>query len=380
MLEDTPFGQNTFHGTIIVLNQRVDDSAEPLYSPLKIPQKLPDKPLKIHIAYKDEPVINKKPIRFESFPVGKREHLVEENNKFTHAWWLSSFLANELSTSDDIEECSTTTTPPTPPPFTSEGTALVTGQVTSDDVSVELNLDNESCKNPEVEKKIILLTHKSKKKSKTQKLNVMPTWSASQSLLISASKSSDENPKSKMVNTQAVAPLFRTSPTDYATLYTALCLTQDISATVVGPNRRTIITCDLDLYNRALQIQHSVGNKNWILMPGGLHLCFAVEHALGKTLEGSGIDTCAVECGTYSAAAMRGIYSGKAFKRAVEYHLINALAIMMLKFESLPDDALSPELRLQCQRLRDALHGKDPSSTILMSDIQKMYAEVESKF
>ena len=84
--------------------------------------------------------------------------------------------------------------------------------------------------------------------------------------------------------------------------------------------------------------------------------------------------------GTYSAAAMRGIYSGKAFKRAVEYHLINALAIMMLKFESLPDDALSPELRLQCQRLRDALHGKDPSSTILMSDIQKMYAEVESKF
>ena len=33
-------------------------------------------------------------------------------------------------------------------------------------------------------------------------------------------------------------------------------------------------------------------------MPGTLHLCFALEHALGKTVEGSGIDTCAIESGT----------------------------------------------------------------------------------
>ena len=43
--------------------------------------------------------------------------------------------------------------------------------------------------------------------------------------------------------------------------------------------------------------------------------------------------------------ALRGIYSGKAFKRAVEYHLINALAIMMMKFESLPEDVLPSELQ-----------------------------------
>ena len=112
----------------------------------------------------------------------------------------------------------------------------------------------------------------------------------------------------------------------------------------------------------------------------GFICAFVVEHALRKTLEGSGIDTCAIECGTYSAAAMRGIYSGKAFKRAVEYHLINALAIMMLKFESLPDDTLSPELRLQCQNLSDALHGRDPVMTSMMHDIQQKYAEVEIKF
>ena len=41
-------------------------------------------------------------------------------------------------------------------------------------------------------------------------------------------------------------------------------LRQGINAVVVGPDRKTIIMLDLDLYNRALQIQQTVGNTNWI--------------------------------------------------------------------------------------------------------------------
>ena len=74
-----------------------------------------------------------------------------------------------------------------------------------------------------------------------------------------------------------------------------LKLTQGISAFVVGPERRTVITLDLDLYSRALQIQQSVGNRNWILRAGVLHIAFAALHALGTTLDGSGIDTCAMK-------------------------------------------------------------------------------------
>ena len=50
-----------------------------------------------------------------------------------------------------------------------------------------------------------------------------------------------------------------------------------------------MITLDLDLYKRALQIQQSVGNSNWVglLLPGTLHVAFAALHALGKTLNGS---------------------------------------------------------------------------------------------
>ena len=58
-----------------------------------------------------------------------------------------------------------------------------------------------------------------------------------------------------------------------------------ISAVVVGPDRKTIITLDQDLYNCELQIQQTVGNTNWILRAGVMHIEFAALHALGKTSE-----------------------------------------------------------------------------------------------
>ena len=110
----------------------------------------------------------------------------------------------------------------------------------------------------------------------------MTTWSSTKSLLLSTK--SDAN--IKKTNTEVVAPLFKTSPTDYGTLYTILSLTQGISASVVGPERRTVITLDLDLYSRAIQIQESVRNRNWILRAGELHIAFAALQGLGKTVDG----------------------------------------------------------------------------------------------
>jgi len=83
-------------------------------------------------------------------------------------------------------------------------------------------------------------------------------------------------------------------------------LTQGISASVVSPERRTLITLNLDLYSRAMKIQQSVGT-NWIIRAGVLHIVFAALHALGKTIEGSGIDTCAIESGAYTSAALRRV-------------------------------------------------------------------------
>ena len=133
----------------------------------------------------------------------------------------------------------------------------------------------------------------------------------------------------------------------------------------------------MDLYSRAVQIQQSVGNRNWILRAGVLHIAFAALHALGKTLDGSGIDTCAIESGIYTSAALRGIYSGKAYKRAVEYHITTSLSLLMMRFDHLFSALEANENipRAQCKAFREALHERSPEMVNIYDDIQSWYSE-----
>ena len=141
------------------------------------------------------------------------------------------------------------------------------------------------------DKSILLVSVKSDDSKRLAKQDVMPTWAATRSLLLSNTHESITR-----TNTEVIAPLFETSPTDITTLYTVLMLTQGISAVVVGPDRKIIIMIDLDLYNRALR----VGNTNWILRAGVLHIVFTALHALGRTINVIGFDICAIEKGIYT--------------------------------------------------------------------------------
>ena len=221
-----------------------------------------------------------------------------------------------------------------------------------------------------LDKPIISVSVKTDERKRLAKKDVMPTWAATRSLLLSKTQESITR-----TNTEVIAPLFKTSPTDITTLYTVLMLTQGVSAVVVGPERKTIITLDLDLYSRALQIQQTVGNTNWVLRAGVLHIVFAALHALGKTLDGSGIDTCAVESGTFTSAALRGIYGGKAYKRGIEYHITTCLAILMMLFDANAKEPLPDLLRTQCDSLQKALHERSPDANVIFENIQTWYTE-----
>ena len=70
-------------------------------------------------------------------------------------------------------------------------------------------------------------------------------------------------------------------------------------------------------------------------MPGTLHIEMASEHALGKTIDASGLDTCTIEAGLYTSAALRRIYCGKAYSRGVDYHIATSLAILMMLYDSI---------------------------------------------
>ena len=132
---------------------------------------------------------------------------------------------------------------------------------------------------------------------------------------------------------------------------------------------------DLDLYSRALKIQQTVGNTNWILRAGALHIVFAGLHALGKTVDGSGIDTCAIESGTYTTAALRGIYGGKAYKRGVEYHVTICLAIMMMKFDAIASANPAGPFHVQCSALKKALHERSSNMVEIFNETLSLYTQ-----
>ena len=384
LLEDTPYGQNTFHGTLIVLNQREDKDAESINPPLVIPDKVPSEPLKVKVNYLEEPVKMLKPIHFEEYKFGQRDHLLLRYKHYTHTWALANHLANEKpelqgKCSSDLAGETSTLEESVP------SDSLVQDKCRTEEQTMEIGL-TPLASPPEVTvpqmdgrteiAPILEVSSRPNKKGKLAKQNVMPTWAATKSLLLSRLKDVEV----RQTNSEVIAPLFKTSPTEFATLYTVLNLTQNISATVVGPEKRTLITLDLDLYTRAIQIQESVGNRNWVLRAGVLHISFASLHALGKTIEGSGLDTCAIETGIYSSAALRGIYGGKAFKRGMEYHIINALAIMMMKYDAILSETQSESLHEQCVQLKEALHERDPAVADIFGDIETYYtAEIQGK-
>ena len=109
--------------------------------------------------------------------------------------------------------------------------------------------------------------------------------------------------------------------------------TQHINAEVVGSNRKTVITLDMDLYVRALKIQHTNPEQmsNWILWVGEFHTVLCALRAIGSSIEGSGIDDAWIESGVYGPSTTRQIIEGKHMKRGVSAH-ITTLEVLLLAF------------------------------------------------
>jgi len=113
-----------------------------------------------------------------------------------------------------------------------------------------------------------------------------------------------------------------------------------------------------------------------VLRAGELHICFAALHALGKYVEESGLDNIAVEKGIYSPTTLRQIFGGKAFKRGVEYHTVNALACYKLRFQQLSSTSPTGPITEKCQQLREGLHNRDRRSVDVFDDICEQYSEI----
>ena len=107
----------------------------------------------------------------------------------------------------------------------------------------------------------------------------IPTWSAYNSLL------SEE----KQLTEVAALPLIAAPAHEFHTMLVALKQAQGINAFVVGPDRKTVITLDMDLYERAKQLEmvRSDCQGKWILRIGEMHTVLAGLRTVGKYIEDS---------------------------------------------------------------------------------------------
>ena len=121
-------------------------------------------------------------------------------------------------------------------------------------------------------------------------------------------------------------------------------------------------------------------NKHWLLQPGKIHKLFADGHALGKTVEGSGLDDIAVDSGIYSAATIRAILAGKNYTRFVEFHIMYAFAIISLKFEAAFGDGIPNAIADQARAFREALHEETNEMIEIYDDLANHYtSEIKPK-
>ena len=127
------------------------------------------------------------------------------------------------------------------------------------------------------------------------------------------------------LTTIATLPLIKSPPTDLSTLYTALKSCQGIS-TLITPGKKTIITLDLQLYIKAMQLSTKDEiEKNYFFRIGELHAVFAMSKAIGRIIENSGFDKLFTHCGIYGPTTMSQILEGKHMKRCVAaYSILHA--------------------------------------------------------
>eukprot|EP00794_Sanderia_malayensis_P019658 gene19658-21605_t len=172
-LEHTPDGQNTLHGTILVINQQEDDDAPAVNEPLQVSRE--KSAIEVDIVEMNAPKMAPKPITFTNFGVGKITEGVTAAQSLDLVWFAACYSHQKVREKEN-------------------------NQKSGDDIQV------------------------------ARKTDIMPTWAATNSIL--QELRNKESEKKRKTRTGIVAPLSRRPPTDVDSLFTTLCMAQGISAEV----------------------------------------------------------------------------------------------------------------------------------------------------
>ena len=107
-------------------------------------------------------------------------------------------------------------------------------------------------------------------------------------------------------------------------MLTVLKQAQNITTAVLGEGHKTVITFDLQLYEKAVKLQlHKAPALNHLVFRlGEMHTLMAALRALGTSIEDSGFDDAWVEAGIYGSTTKHQILEGNHMKRAQTAHFM----------------------------------------------------------
>ena len=149
----------------------------------------------------------------------------------------------------------------------------------------------------------------------------LPVWSGYNSLIHNTMP----------VTRVSCPPLVAAPAHEWKTLLTILMQAQAIKTKIVGPERKTVISLDMGLYQPAKKLQMGRNDlDHLVLRPGELHIVMAQLRTIGAFIEDSGIDLCWIEADLYGPTTVKQIIDGNHVKRGQAAHMVTLQALFAM--------------------------------------------------
>jgi hypothetical protein len=166
----------------------------------------------------------------------------------------------------------------------------------------------------------------------------IPGWAGFKSLVSSGQS---------LTNVGAL-PLLPEVAHEWSTMLTVILQASKLKTLVTGEEHPTVITFDMALYEKAVQLVDARDDLKRTVFPrlGELHTVMAALRALGTSIENSGIDDAWLEAGVYGSATIRQILKCAHYKRTLRAHIHMYMALYELLLEKFFKE--KPHLKAIC--------------------------------
>ena len=175
----------------------------------------------------------------------------------------------------------------------------------------------------------------------------IPGWAGYNSLLST----------SQSVTQVGALPLLPEVAHEWSTLLTVIMQASQIRYLAVGDNHPTVISFDMALYEKVVQLLDARPDLKRTVVPrlGELHVVMAALRALGASMENSGIDDAWMEADVYGSATTRQILKCTHYKRALRAHIYSYVALYEMALEEFFTD--NPQLKDACLEATDEVEA-----------------------